>query len=120
MTCTDALSGPFAEEWIMSRTGSTAAELAVALADHDTETLAAWHDDLAHAVNELHRDRICAESDPTAHRLDGVWSTGDPIVALVRAVASLARRRPDARSSTARLLVDVLDPRNADQSPWAS
>lgn len=108
MSATDVRTGPFIEEWTTPQTGATAGELAHALARQGNEAVAQWHQELATAVNELHRDRICAGSAPTIDELHSSWGVGDPIVALVRAVASLARRRPSSRSQTAQLLVDLL------------
>lgn len=120
MSATNVLNGPFAGDWTVPQTSVTAAELTYALARHGDEAVARWHQELATAVNELHRDRICAESDPRADGLHAAWGVGDPIVVLVRAVASLARRRPNARSETARLLVDGLGSDRGDQPPSAS
>lgn len=120
MRATDVLYGPFLDEWTTPLVGSTAAELAHAVARNGDETLGRWHQELATAVNELHRDRIRTESDPKVDGLDGAWGVGDPIVALARAVASLARRHPNARSATAGLLVDHLGSVAPDQSSCAS
>lgn len=52
--------------------------------------------------------RSLRPSTSSVDRLNDAWGVGDPIVALVRAVALAARRQPTARSTTARVLVDLL------------
>lgn len=68
-----------------------AAELAAVLALVDPAALAPWHGRLAHAVDELHR----------AAGRTLAWDERDPIVALVRALARLARTSPSASSAAA-------------------
>jgi hypothetical protein len=94
-----AATEPISRDWTTPdlRTAS-ATDLATVLALVDPAALAPWHGRLAQAVDELHRS--------TSSTL--AWDERDPIVALVRAVARLARTSPGASSATAASLASDL------------
>ena len=91
--------GPIAEHWTGIDGGAAGARpLANAVASLDLSALEPWRDELAQAVDELAR----SAGSPLR------WDAGDPVVALLRAVAALARSAPDACSTTAAGLIAVL------------
>lgn len=94
-TCID----PIAQNWTtQDPVGAGAADLAAALARLDPAALAPWHGRLARAVDELHRSAGSTLA----------WDERDPIVALMRAVARLARTSPSASSAAAASLASDL------------
>lgn len=120
MTTTDVTSRPICEDWITTGDEATAAELADVLGQYHADDLAPWTDELVRAVNELHRARICAGPAPSAPAGELRWDAGDPVIVLLRALASLARRAPTVSSPAAGLLLELLGPGPRRQPASAS
>ncbi len=93
-----SFADPLGPDWTDTLAALDAATLADELGPLTIEALHPWHRELAEAVDELHRAAGRALS----------WGTGDPIVALLRALASLARSSPTATSPAAAVLAAVL------------
>jgi len=90
---------PISQDWTTPDLRSVGAtDLAAVLALVDPTALAPWHGRLARAVDELHR----AAGSTLA------WDERDPIVALVRGLARLARTSPSASSGAAASLASDL------------
>lgn len=92
-------SEPMTPDWTSRVVAVDAAALGAVLGRVPLDALKPWHGELATAVDELHR---CAGSALS-------WDIDDPVVALVRGLAVLARGRPPGRSPTAGWLVTSLE-----------